>query len=94
MNRKLVNRYAKDNNNSAAVAIALLAGATIGAAISLLFAPQKGSDTRELLSDKAKDLAKGAKDKYQTAKSKVQSGAGDLVDAAKSKFESAKNGIS
>lgn len=91
MNRKLVNRFTKKNDNSLAITVALLAGATLGAAISLLLAPKTGQETREIISDKAKSLASGAKDRYQAMRSKVRSEAEDLADTAKDKYETVKD---
>jgi gas vesicle protein len=44
------------NNNGKLIA-ALLGGVAIGAVLGLLFAPEKGSETRKIIVDKAKDLA-------------------------------------
>lgn len=44
----------KDNGK---LLFALLGGLAAGAALSLLFAPAKGSETRQIIADKAKDLS-------------------------------------
>ncbi len=43
------------NNNS--LLFAVIAGAVAGVAIGLLFAPEKGSDTQQKITDTAKNLA-------------------------------------
>lgn len=45
------------------ILFAVLAGAAVGAAIGLLFAPEKGSDTRKKIMDAADDLASNLKEK-------------------------------
>jgi len=79
--------------NSGRVVAALLAGLAAGAAIGLLFAPEKGTDTREKLNDSLKDLGDAIKERsaeqreqfndlkeklVSTIKSKVNRGAQDL----------------
>jgi gas vesicle protein len=43
--------------------LAVLAGIAAGAALGMLFAPDKGSDTRKVISKKGEDLADALNDK-------------------------------
>lgn len=45
------------------VILAVLAGFSAGTALGLLFAPDRGSDTRKKISKKGKDLANAVSDK-------------------------------
>ena len=67
-------------NNNTKVVVALLAGLAAGAALGILFAPDKGSVTRKNLADKGKDAADDLKNKYNSA-----------IDALTSKLETVKN---
>ena len=53
------------NSNDAAKLIgAMLAGIAIGGALGILFAPDKGSETRKKISTKGTDLTNSIKDKF------------------------------
>ena len=58
------------NNDSClgTVLIAFAAGALIGAGIALLYAPQSGDETRRLISEKADEFKRQARDKYDQGK--------------------------
>jgi len=51
-------------NNNAKLVGALLVGAAIGGALGILFAPNKGSDTRKKILAKGEDLTDSIKEKF------------------------------
>ncbi len=71
-------------NNDGNGLLALLTGAAIGATLGILFAPEKGSVTREKLKDRVKD---GYDDLKDRAKSKWDS----LDDETKERFSNTKD---
>ena len=50
---------------SSKVLLAILGGVAVGAAIGILFAPDKGSETRKKVSDAAKDFTDKASQKVK-----------------------------
>jgi gas vesicle protein len=56
--------------------VGILAGVTAGAIIGVLFAPDKGSKTRKLITGKSKDYASDLKEQFN-----------DLVDSVTNKAE-------
>lgn len=83
--------------NSGKILLGVLAGLAAGAVLGILFAPDKGSETRKKVAKKAEDYTDGLKEKFNgllddladtvdAAKSK----AGKVADEAKSKVEDAK----
>jgi gas vesicle protein len=50
--------------SSGKVLLGLLAGVAAGAVLGILFAPEKGSDTRKKLSKKGEDYADALKEKF------------------------------
>ena len=83
-------------NDNGKVVAALLAGLAAGAALGLLFAPEKGADTRDKLNESLKDLGEAIKERsaeqkdqfndlkdkiVSTIKTKVNRGASDVENA-------------
>lgn len=54
--------------NSSKIATGFIAGTLFGVAIGMLFAPKKGSQTRAMISDKAKEIAGSVSRKYVQTK--------------------------
>jgi len=54
-----------DNSSTVKVVGAVVAGALVGAALGILFAPDKGSKTRKKIMNGAKDLAEDIKQKVK-----------------------------
>ena len=66
-----------DRDSIGAFGIGLVAGTFIGLAIGILYAPHKGSVTRELIKERAEDVKVKAEDLVEKAE--------DLVEKAKGK---------
>lgn len=46
------------------ILLGVLSGAAAGAAVGMLFAPKKGSDTRQRIADRSNDYVNGTKSKF------------------------------
>jgi gas vesicle protein len=66
--------------SSSKVITGILIGAAAGAVLGILFAPEKGSDTRKKISKKSADLTDSLKSKFN-----------DLVDSISEQIENAKD---
>jgi gas vesicle protein len=83
--------------SSGKVILGLLAGVAVGAALGILFAPDKGWNTRKRISKKAEDVANDLREKFDefidTVTSKVdevKDQASDLADKARNKANDVK----
>jgi len=74
----------KNNQSNAGVIVgSLLIGAAIGGVLGILFAPDKGSNTRKKIAGKTEDFTKTVKDKFNSmvgdAKKELQEGKEKLL---------------
>jgi gas vesicle protein len=73
-------------NDNSKVLVALLAGLAAGAALGLLFAPEKGSETRDKLGQSLKDFGDSIKDKAADEINNLSSLKDKVVSSIKSKL--------
>ncbi|WP_432710677.1 YtxH domain-containing protein [Pedobacter sp.] len=73
-------------NDNSKVLIGLLAGLAAGAALGLLLAPEKGTDTRDRLSQSLKDLGDSIKDKAADEINNLANLKDKVVSSVKSKI--------
>lgn len=73
-------------NDNTKVVAALLAGLAAGAALGILFAPDKGSDTRDKINDSIKDLGDAIKERSSEQLSNMGDLADKLISTVKSKL--------
>jgi gas vesicle protein len=78
-------------SDNAKVVAALLAGLAAGAALGILFAPDKGSETRDKLSDSLKDLGDAIKERTNEQISNIGNMADKVVGTVKSKINKAES---
>ncbi len=92
-----------DSNHTTSVLLSFLTGAAAGAITGILFAPDKGVNTREKIKTKASqtyhDIGEGVEDKVSALKSEISHLVDDMKkrvsdlesDLKKAKTEAAKN---
>jgi len=69
--------------------IALLAGAAVGVGLGILFAPDKGSKTREKIKDGLDDLKDSTKEKFANSKDELKDSVDELLSKSSYKAEEA-----
>jgi gas vesicle protein len=74
-------------NDNSKVLIGLLAGLAAGSALGLLFAPDRGSETRDKLSQSLKDLADTIKEKATDEINNLAALKDKVVGSVKSKVD-------
>lgn len=74
-------------NNTVNVIGALLVGALAGAALGILFAPRKGSKTRNNILDGAKEMAHEVKKKMKREANVINDKVNKIKDSAKEKVQ-------
>lgn len=85
---KYAKKYAREKacgSSTASVAVALLGGLILGAALGILFAPEAGTETRATLGNSLQDLGNTVADKAHQSKEAIVNLKDKAVDAVKSK---------
>ncbi|MFI5140698.1 MAG: YtxH domain-containing protein, partial [Sphingobacteriales bacterium] len=84
----------KNMKDRSRVIAALLIGAAAGAALGILFAPERGGKTRDGIADFIEDLVDAAKKRAISTSLDVRNRGVNALDKAKSKFRGAVNDVS
>lgn len=80
-------------NDNGKVAVALLAGLAAGAVLGLLFAPEKGSETRDRVNESLADLGDAIRERAEEQFDQLQDLKEKLVAAVKVKVSKAESAI-
>ncbi|CAA9198866.1 hypothetical protein FLA105534_02323 [Flavobacterium bizetiae] len=70
--------------------LGILGAAAAGAFLGVLFAPDKGSNTRKKIKDKSKDYGDTLKTKFDGVVSTITANGKDIIEEGKAKFNQAK----
>jgi gas vesicle protein len=79
-----------NNDNGASVLLAFIAGAAVGAAVALLFAPATGEETREYLGQRAREGRDRAADAARQGRellNRQREGFTNAFDRARQQFQ-------
>lgn len=74
-------------NNTGKILTALAAGVAAGAILGVLFAPDKGSETRRKINEQGKKIADDVKDKFSKGKEKLSDLQEDIEQTIKEKVQ-------
>ena len=83
----------ENSNDTVKVISALIVGVLAGAALALLFAPDKGSNTRNRIIGGAKDLADDLKKKMRSEASVLRSKGEEMEVLAQDTIDDFKNSV-
>ncbi|MEE1884508.1 YtxH domain-containing protein [Pedobacter flavus] len=78
-------------NDNSKLLVGLLAGLAAGAVLGILFAPDKGSETRDKLGQSLKDLGDTIKERASNEMENINGLKDKIVDAVKSKLSTAED---
>ena len=71
-----------NSSNTAKVMGAIFLGAAVGGALGILFAPDKGSETRKKISKKGNDLTDAVKEKFDAIVDKFKKEVAEVQEQA------------
>jgi gas vesicle protein len=74
-------------DNSGSILLALVTGAVVGAGFGILYAPNKGVETRHKIKDKAKDAKEDLKNQISHAKDELTQMANNRIEVFEQKLE-------